>query len=246
MGISKLWHPSLADFQKIFIINLLTKLFLGGKMKWKHCLQQDMFLPRCCLLRKNGKRFLTQSAWGKYCSLWVTSTMVLLSSRSIFRIPSCMRWSLRWISRAENGSSWQEEKGSAFGARTYRIQGNWQVLIPVKPVRSIRTCERGHQIKIMLWNGFFNLQNTKPWTVFLKRALSNASCVNATILWGFLGSAPLPRCAHGLHSWRTWLLLGSRQCPSVGLWHLLHYCSRDRDNEHIPVSLVHHCLQVVF
>lgn len=162
--------------------------------------------------KSNERRFLTQSAWGKYCSLWVTSTMVRLSSRSIFRIPSCIRWSLRWISRAEKGSSCHDDNGSAFGATTYGIQGNSQVLIPVNSGRSTETQKRSHQIKTVLRNGFLNLQNTKTWTVFLQKALSNTSCVN--FLWGFLGPAALPRCAHGPCSWRTQLLSGSRQRPS--------------------------------
>lgn len=149
MGISKSWLLYMADFQKIFITDFLTELLLGGETKWKHCLQQDMFLPCFFLHRKTEKRFLTQSAWGRYCSLWVTSTMVLLSSRSIFRIPSCMRWSLRWISRAEKGSSYHGDKGSAFGARTCGIQGNWQVWIPVKPSRSTQTHKRA--IRSKLW-----------------------------------------------------------------------------------------------
>lgn len=129
MGIPKLWYPdSLANFQIIFIMSLLIKLVLGGKMKWKPCLQQDILVPHCCLLTKIKKSCLTQSAWGKYCSLCVTSTMVRLSSRSIFRIPSCMRWSLRWISSAENGSSCHKEKRSAFGASTLKkLYGNWQI-----------------------------------------------------------------------------------------------------------------------
>lgn len=48
---------------------------------------------------------LTQSACMRYCSLWVTRTTVRLSSCRNFRIPSCIRWSLRWMSSAENGSS---------------------------------------------------------------------------------------------------------------------------------------------
>lgn len=52
----------------------------------------------------------TQSAWGRYCSLCVTSTTVLFSSLSSLRIPSCIRWSLRWISSAEKGSSYDKRK----------------------------------------------------------------------------------------------------------------------------------------
>lgn len=54
----------------------------------------------------------TQSAWGRYWSLCVTSTTVLFSSLNSLRMPSCIRWSLRWISSAENGSSYNTQKNS--------------------------------------------------------------------------------------------------------------------------------------
>lgn len=69
---------------------------------------------------------LTQSACGRYCSLWVTRTTVLLSSRSSSRIPACIRWSLRWTSRAEKGSSWVD--------RRKQEQARWWVTLDVKTV----------------------------------------------------------------------------------------------------------------
>ena len=67
---------------------------------------------------------LTQSACGRYCSLWVTRTTVLLSSRSSSRIPACIRWSLRWTSRAEKGSSWVDgrKQGQAWGWVTVDVK----------------------------------------------------------------------------------------------------------------------------
>lgn len=58
----------------------------------------------------------TQSAWMRYWSLWVTRTTVRLSSCRYFRIPSCIRWSLRWMSRAEKGSSYRD-----MGSEHYRV-----------------------------------------------------------------------------------------------------------------------------
>lgn len=56
----------------------------------------------CVFLKTEGP---TQSACIRYCSLWVTRTTVRLSSCRNLRIPSCIKWSLRWMSSAENGSS---------------------------------------------------------------------------------------------------------------------------------------------
>lgn len=67
------------------------------------------YLSRSAVTHFSSETFtLTQSACMRYWSLWVTRTTVRLSSCRYFRIPSCIRWSLRWMSRAEKGSSYRD------------------------------------------------------------------------------------------------------------------------------------------
>lgn len=120
---------------------------------------------------------LTQSACIRYCSLWVTRTTVRLSSCRNLRIPSCIKWSLRWMSSAENGSScetwgvnlWQvyntDNTKSSSKDRNRRKDETTSLNIPANSLWHHINAMTGNTVS---WTQFLNGHQTKEFWFKIK------------------------------------------------------------------------------